>query len=172
MRNWRTQFGLRSMLVALAEVYGSSDAGKKFVQDFVAAWNKAMNLDRFDPRSVLAEGLLTLACFHPDTLVGPNGQLVGIRLPEATFGVNWYLSDCVRLMFNDSFRSANQMIHPGITQRAFTSHVRKCSGRAFWPAILKETGPAPIAAENLAEFASDPHRVSNLFPHNIPAKIE
>jgi catalase-peroxidase len=33
---------------ALTEVYGSSDAGKKFVQDFVAAWNKVMNLDRFD----------------------------------------------------------------------------------------------------------------------------
>ena len=35
-------------LRALAEVYGSSDAQKKFVQDFVAAWNKVMNLDRFD----------------------------------------------------------------------------------------------------------------------------
>ena len=33
---------------ALAEVYGSSDAQKKFVHDFVAAWNKVMNLDRFD----------------------------------------------------------------------------------------------------------------------------
>jgi catalase-peroxidase len=32
----------------LAEVYGSSDAQKKFVHDFVAAWDKVMNLDRFD----------------------------------------------------------------------------------------------------------------------------
>jgi catalase-peroxidase len=31
-----------------AEVYGSSDAQEKFVHDFVAAWNKVMNLDRFD----------------------------------------------------------------------------------------------------------------------------
>jgi catalase-peroxidase len=32
----------------LAEVYASSDAEKKFVNDFVAAWNKVMNLDRFE----------------------------------------------------------------------------------------------------------------------------
>ena len=41
-------FGSNSQLRALAEVYASSDAEKKFVQDFVAAWNKVMNLDRFD----------------------------------------------------------------------------------------------------------------------------
>jgi catalase-peroxidase len=41
-------FGSDARLRALAEVYGSADAGKKFVQDFVAAWNKVMNLYRFD----------------------------------------------------------------------------------------------------------------------------
>jgi catalase-peroxidase len=41
-------FGSNSRLRALAEVYGSSDAQAKFVQDFVAAWSKIMNLDRFD----------------------------------------------------------------------------------------------------------------------------
>jgi catalase-peroxidase len=41
-------FGSDSQLRALAEVYGSSDAEKKFVHDFIAAWNKVMNLDRFD----------------------------------------------------------------------------------------------------------------------------
>ncbi len=41
-------FGSNSELRALAEVYGSSDAQEKFVQDFVTAWNKVMNLDRFD----------------------------------------------------------------------------------------------------------------------------
>ena len=41
-------FGSNSQLRALAEVYGSSDAQKRFVHDFVAAWNKVMNLDRFD----------------------------------------------------------------------------------------------------------------------------
>jgi catalase-peroxidase len=41
-------FGSNSQLRALAEVYGSSDAEKKFVHDYVAAWNKVMNLDRFD----------------------------------------------------------------------------------------------------------------------------
>ncbi|MGD0787536.1 MAG: catalase/peroxidase HPI [Terracidiphilus sp.] len=41
-------FGSNSQLRALAEVYASSDAQQIFVQDFVAAWNKVMNLDRFD----------------------------------------------------------------------------------------------------------------------------
>jgi len=41
-------FGSNSQLRALAEVYGSSDGQKKFVDDFVGAWNKVMTLDRFD----------------------------------------------------------------------------------------------------------------------------
>jgi catalase-peroxidase len=41
-------FGSNSELRAIAEVYGSSDAQSKFVKDFVAAWTKVMNLDRFD----------------------------------------------------------------------------------------------------------------------------
>ncbi len=43
-------FGSHSVLRALAEVYGSADAEHKFVTDFVAAWAKVMNLDRFDLR--------------------------------------------------------------------------------------------------------------------------
>ncbi|MCF7221062.1 catalase/peroxidase HPI [Marilutibacter chinensis] len=41
-------FGSNSVLRALSEVYASSDGQQKFVADFVAAWNKVMNLDRFD----------------------------------------------------------------------------------------------------------------------------
>jgi len=41
-------FGSNSQLRALAEVYGCEDSQEKFVTDFVAAWNKVMNLDRFD----------------------------------------------------------------------------------------------------------------------------
>jgi catalase-peroxidase len=41
-------FGSNSQLRALAEVYASSDGQQKFVRDFVAAWSKVMNLDRFD----------------------------------------------------------------------------------------------------------------------------
>jgi catalase-peroxidase len=41
-------FGSNSQLRAIAEVYGASDAQKKFVKDFVAAWTKVMELDRFD----------------------------------------------------------------------------------------------------------------------------
>jgi catalase-peroxidase len=44
-------FGANSVLRASAEVYGCSDGEKKFVEDFVAAWNKVMNLDRFDLQS-------------------------------------------------------------------------------------------------------------------------
>jgi len=43
-------FGANSQLRALAEVYAQDDAGEKFVGDFVAAWNKVMNADRFDLR--------------------------------------------------------------------------------------------------------------------------
>jgi phosphate-selective porin OprO/OprP len=38
-----------------------------------------------------------------DTPRGPGGQLIGLRMPESTFGANWYLSDHVRLMFNYSY---------------------------------------------------------------------
>jgi catalase-peroxidase len=41
-------FGAHAQLRAIAEVYASEDAGEKFVTDFVAAWDKVMNLDRFD----------------------------------------------------------------------------------------------------------------------------
>jgi catalase-peroxidase len=41
-------FGSHSQLRALAEVYGSDDAKDAFLRDFVAAWTKVMNLDRFD----------------------------------------------------------------------------------------------------------------------------
>jgi catalase-peroxidase len=44
-------FGSHSQLRALAEVYGCDDAKEKFVDDFVAAWNKVMTLDRFDLKS-------------------------------------------------------------------------------------------------------------------------
>lgn len=48
-------FGSNSQLRALAEVYGSVDSQPKFVQDFVAAWDKVMNLDRYDLRAVSAQ---------------------------------------------------------------------------------------------------------------------
>ena len=41
-------FGANAQLRAVAEVYATANAGKKFVEDFVAAWTKVMNLDRFD----------------------------------------------------------------------------------------------------------------------------
>jgi catalase-peroxidase len=41
-------FGSNSQLRALAEVYASDDATEKFVRDFVAAWHKVMDLDRYD----------------------------------------------------------------------------------------------------------------------------
>jgi len=41
-------FGSNSQLRALAEVYACEDAGSKFVDEFVSAWTKVMNLDRFD----------------------------------------------------------------------------------------------------------------------------
>src|SRR5207253_815468 len=52
-------FGAHSQLRALAEVYASDDGKEKFVRDFVAAWNKVMNLDRYD---LLARGNGRRAC--------------------------------------------------------------------------------------------------------------
>jgi catalase-peroxidase len=43
-------FGSNAQLRAVAEVYGSDDAKEKFVKDFITAWNKVMNADRFDLR--------------------------------------------------------------------------------------------------------------------------
>ncbi len=48
-------FGSNSQLRALAEVYATSDSQEKFVRDFVAAWNKVMNLDRFGLRHILSQ---------------------------------------------------------------------------------------------------------------------
>jgi catalase-peroxidase len=49
-------FGSNSQLRAIAEVYGSRDAQQKFVRDFVAAWSKVMNLDRYD-LNIISAGL-------------------------------------------------------------------------------------------------------------------
>jgi catalase-peroxidase len=49
-------FGSNSQLRAIAEVYAADDAQQKFVRDFVAAWNKVMNLDRFDLDPALRTG--------------------------------------------------------------------------------------------------------------------
>jgi catalase-peroxidase len=49
-------FGSNSQLRAIAEVYASDDAKEKFVHDFVAAWNKVMNLDRFDLPPAVRQG--------------------------------------------------------------------------------------------------------------------
>lgn len=49
-------FGSNSQLRAISEVYASADAKQKFVRDFVAAWNKVMNLDRFDLEPSVRDG--------------------------------------------------------------------------------------------------------------------
>ena len=54
-------FGSNSQLRAIAEAYASSDAQPKFVNDFVAAWNKVMNLDRFDLDPALRSGVKPVA---------------------------------------------------------------------------------------------------------------
>jgi len=59
-------FGSNSQLRALAEVYGCADSTEKFVKDFVAAWTKVMNLDRFDlasdrPKKGTADPAVTAA---------------------------------------------------------------------------------------------------------------
>ena len=54
-------FGSNSQLRAIAEVYAADDSQEKFVRDFVAAWNKVMNLDRFDLDRAVRNGSKPLA---------------------------------------------------------------------------------------------------------------
>jgi catalase-peroxidase len=54
-------FGSNAQLRAVAEVYASEDAKQAFVEDFVAAWNKVMNLDRFDLDPALRSGSMSVA---------------------------------------------------------------------------------------------------------------
>jgi catalase-peroxidase len=54
-------FGAHAELRAVAEVYGSSDGAQKFAKDFVAAWTKVMELDRFDLQSTVPSGIRTPA---------------------------------------------------------------------------------------------------------------
>jgi catalase-peroxidase len=61
-------FGSNSQLRALAEVYASADSKEKFVQDFVAAWTKVMDLDRFDLASSPRKGLRGLLEYVPKKL--------------------------------------------------------------------------------------------------------
>jgi catalase-peroxidase len=77
-------FGSHSQLRALAEVYAQDDSKEKFVRDFVAAWNKVMNLDRFD---LERQG------------VGTRGRREIIRLDEheVKFGfLYYYLAQRIR----------------------------------------------------------------------------
>jgi catalase-peroxidase len=53
-------FGSNSQLRAIAEVYACADSPQAFVRDFVAAWNKVMNLDRFDIDPTLRNGSLRI----------------------------------------------------------------------------------------------------------------
>ena len=71
-------FGAHSQLRALAEVYASDDGKEKFVRDFVAAWNKVMNLDRYDllaQRRSRRGGRQRNGCGH---LVIPQAQRRGV----------------------------------------------------------------------------------------------
>jgi catalase-peroxidase len=54
-------FGANSQLRAISEVYAAADAGEKFVRDFIAAWTKVMNADRFDLSREARQGKLELA---------------------------------------------------------------------------------------------------------------
>jgi catalase-peroxidase len=54
-------FGSNSQLRAIAEVYASEDGEEKFVKDFVAAWTKVMNLDRFDLDPAVRNGSQSVA---------------------------------------------------------------------------------------------------------------
>jgi catalase-peroxidase len=67
-------FGSNSQLRALSEVYASDDAGEKFVHDFIAAWTKVMNADRFDLTS--ASGEASMIEVEPGHLE-PESELAG-----------------------------------------------------------------------------------------------
>ncbi|HLH54158.1 MAG TPA: catalase/peroxidase HPI [Verrucomicrobiae bacterium] len=76
-------FGANSQLRALAEVYGCADAGTKFVCDFAAAWNKVMNLDRFE----LAPTGPSAARLAPQSDRAASAALPGAKKPGGTYGL-------------------------------------------------------------------------------------
>ena len=86
-------FGANSQLRAIAEVYASDDAQAKFVEDFVAAWDKVMMLDRFDipghhEISSTRESLTKQASGWPVLLAGPD-PFKGMAVPESLAGAGY-----------------------------------------------------------------------------------
>jgi phosphate-selective porin OprO/OprP len=71
----------------------------------------------------LAARIAYLDFFDADTPRGADGQLVGIRMPQATFGVNWYLSDRVRLMFNYSHAVPDELNTGTSTARIYATRL-------------------------------------------------
>jgi catalase-peroxidase len=61
-------FGSNAQLRAICEVYASNDAKQDFVNDFVAVWNKVMNLDRYD---LLRKGKVDAVASNVDTVAQP-----------------------------------------------------------------------------------------------------
>ncbi len=58
-----------------------------------------------------------------DTPLAPNGQPQGLRLPQMTYGVNWYLSDRVRLMFNYQYDMPNDINSGTSTANTFATRL-------------------------------------------------
>jgi phosphate-selective porin OprO/OprP len=65
--------------------------------------------------------------FDPDTPPGPNGQKIGIHLPQLTLGLNWYLSDRVQFIFNYSYAEPDEMNTGKSTASIFATRLA-----AFW----------------------------------------
>ena len=66
--------------------------------------------------------------FDPHTPLGPNGQLVGVEMSQATFGVNWYLADHLRVMFNYSYVVPTEPNTGASVANIFSIAASRCSG--------------------------------------------
>ena len=114
-------FGSNSQLRAIAEIYGSSDSEAKFVEDFVDAWTKVMNLDRFD-LEIDTDASSTVKTSKTAT---PNGGVQSI--PSTSSGVTAYASEIPE---QAEYIETSRVVVPGTTrvQRVQTFRVRRIPG--------------------------------------------
>ena len=150
-----------AQLRALAEVYGSADAQEKFVQDFVAAWTKVMNLDRFDLANVANIG-------RTETLNGWQAECEG----PAPRIISWNITLRCPLKCSHCYVDAGEKEADGVlsTQEAFGVIDQI---RATGKPIVVLSGGEPLLREDIfaiARYGTDTGTPDGHGHQRVPAR--